>query len=110
MTFLDNKGGNVKDGLGVGRGDGAVRTVKAKREADEAGNFSNTIRPASLDLSLDKEYRKGVHWLETLRLRRIKIMEGAFKVHGRPAPVPDMCYSLLYFRAWSYSSTSLRRE
>lgn len=27
----------MKDGLGGGRGDVAVRTVKAKREADEAG-------------------------------------------------------------------------
>lgn len=32
------------------------------------------IRPA------DKEYRKGIHWLETLRIRRIKILEGAFTV------------------------------
>lgn len=28
----------------------------------------------------DKDYRKGVHWLETLRIRRVKILEGAFKV------------------------------
>lgn len=28
----------------------------------------------------DKEYRKGVHWLETLRLRRTKILESAYKV------------------------------
>jgi Rho GTPase-activating protein 12/27 len=61
MTFLD-KGGN-KDSLG-GRSDNALRLVRAKREADEA----------------DKEYRKAVHWLETLRLRRIKILEGAYKV------------------------------
>ena len=33
MTFLD-KGGNVKDG---GRSDNALRQVRAKREADEAG-------------------------------------------------------------------------
>lgn len=28
----------------------------------------------------DKEYRKGVHWLETLRLRRTKILEAAYTV------------------------------
>lgn len=61
MTFLD-KGGN-KDSLG-GRPDNALRAVKAKREADEA----------------DKEYRKAVHWMETLRLRRTKILEGGYKV------------------------------
>ncbi|TDL28854.1 hypothetical protein BD410DRAFT_760544 [Rickenella mellea] len=63
MTFLDTKGGTVKDGLGGVRGDAPVRTVRAKRDAEEA----------------DREYRKGVHWLETLRIRRVKILEGAFK-------------------------------
>ncbi|KZP00770.1 RhoGAP-domain-containing protein [Calocera viscosa TUFC12733] len=40
------------------RGPGPMRSVKAKREADEA----------------DKEYRSGVFHLETLRLRREKIL------------------------------------
>lgn len=35
MTFLD-KGGNLKDG---GRSDNALRTVRAKREADDAGTY-----------------------------------------------------------------------
>ena len=35
-TYLDNKGGNAKDGLGA-KGDNGLRTVRAKREADEAG-------------------------------------------------------------------------
>ena len=61
ITFLD-KGGN-KDALGA-RSDNALRAVRAKREADEA----------------DKEYRRAVHWLETLRLRRAKILESAYKV------------------------------
>ncbi|THH01505.1 hypothetical protein EW026_g1185 [Hermanssonia centrifuga] len=61
ITFLD-KSGNMKETLGGGRTDGALRTVRAKREADEA----------------DKEYRKAVHWLETLRLRRVKILEGGY--------------------------------
>ncbi|KDQ54847.1 hypothetical protein JAAARDRAFT_181517 [Jaapia argillacea MUCL 33604] len=60
MTFLD-KANTGKDGL-PSRPD-ALRTVKAKREADEA----------------DKEYRRAVHWLETLRLRRTKILEGGYK-------------------------------
>ncbi|CAL1696188.1 unnamed protein product [Somion occarium] len=59
MTFLDK--GNMKETL-AGRSDNALRSVRAKREADEA----------------DKEYRKGVHWLETLRLRRVKILESGY--------------------------------
>lgn len=39
MTFLDNKGVGNRDGLSSGKGDSAVRTVKAKREADEAGAY-----------------------------------------------------------------------
>ncbi|KAH9486648.1 Rho GTPase-activating protein 15 [Psilocybe cubensis] len=61
IGFLD-KGGVGKDGLGV-RENQALRTVRAKRDADEA----------------DREYRKGVHWLETLRLRRTKILESGYK-------------------------------
>ncbi|KAF9807083.1 hypothetical protein IEO21_08394 [Rhodonia placenta] len=59
MTLLD-KGGNMKDF--AGRSDNALRSVRAKREADEA----------------NKEYRKGVHWLETLRLRRVKMLESGY--------------------------------
>ncbi|KAI6045164.1 hypothetical protein EDC04DRAFT_2889347 [Pisolithus marmoratus] len=61
MTFLD-KGGNVRETLGVRSENNALRAVRAKREADEA----------------DKEYRKGVHWLETLRLRKTKILDSAY--------------------------------
>ncbi|KAF5312338.1 hypothetical protein D9619_002972 [Psilocybe cf. subviscida] len=61
IGFLD-KGGSAKDGLG-NRETSALRTVRAKRDADEA----------------DRDYRKGVHWLETLRLRRTKILEGGYK-------------------------------
>ncbi|KAJ7693690.1 hypothetical protein B0H17DRAFT_1199797 [Mycena rosella] len=57
--FLE-KSGTVKDG---GRETHALKTVRAKREADEA----------------DKEYRNGVHWLETLRLRRIKTLQNGYK-------------------------------
>lgn len=30
-------------------------------------------------VTIDNEYRKGVHWLETLRLRRVKTLEGGYK-------------------------------
>ncbi|KAF8225789.1 RhoGAP-domain-containing protein [Tricholoma matsutake] len=61
IGFLDK--GNSVNSLGGNRENQAFRTVRTKREADEA----------------DKEYRKGVHWLETLRLRRTKILEGGYK-------------------------------
>ncbi|KAF7339971.1 Rho GTPase-activating protein 27 [Mycena venus] len=57
--FLE-KSGSVRDG---GKETHALKAVRAKREADEA----------------DKEYRNGVHWLETLRLRRIKILESGYR-------------------------------
>ncbi|KAE9395908.1 RhoGAP-domain-containing protein [Gymnopus androsaceus JB14] len=60
MGFLD-KSGTVKETLG-GRENHALRTVRAKRELEEA----------------DKEYRKSVHWLETLRLRKTKILESGY--------------------------------
>ncbi|KZS93245.1 RhoGAP-domain-containing protein [Sistotremastrum niveocremeum HHB9708] len=64
ISFLGEgkAGATTREVLG-GRPDGALRGVRAKREADEA----------------DKEYRKAVHWLETLRLNRIKILEGGYK-------------------------------
>jgi hypothetical protein len=35
---------------------------------------------SSAELDLDKDYRKAVHWLETLRIRRIKTLEGGYNV------------------------------
>ena len=40
MNFLDNKGGSLKEGVAGARGDQAIRSVRAKREADEAGSPS----------------------------------------------------------------------
>lgn len=59
----------------------ALRTVRAKRDLDEAGMqfFHITKGTVSHDDS-DKEYRKGVHWLESLRLRRTKTLESGYKV------------------------------
>uniref|UniRef100_A0A0W0FAQ9 Rho-GAP domain-containing protein n=1 Tax=Moniliophthora roreri TaxID=221103 RepID=A0A0W0FAQ9_MONRR len=62
LIGLLDKGGSVKDTLGGGRENHALRTVRTKRELDEA----------------DKEYRRGVYWLETLRLKRIKTLESGY--------------------------------
>lgn len=79
MTFLD-KSNTVKDGLG-GRADGALRSVRAKRDAEEAGALSCDLCTIQHTYpTSDKEYRKGVHWLETLRIRRIKILEAGYNV------------------------------
>lgn len=79
MTFLDK--GNMKETL-AGRSDNALRSVRAKREADEAGKLCSCFwRDAHvIHFVADKEYRKGVHWLETLRLRRVKILESGYHV------------------------------
>ncbi|KAK7058359.1 hypothetical protein VNI00_001993 [Paramarasmius palmivorus] len=62
LIGLLDKSGSVKDTLGGNRENHALRTVRAKRELDEA----------------DREYRKGVYWLETLRLRRTKTLESGY--------------------------------
>lgn len=53
----------LRDNFG-GPSNPAMRNVKAKREADEA----------------DKEYRKGVHWLETLRIKRATTIRSGYTV------------------------------
>jgi len=48
MTFLnDGKSGTAKEGLG-GRAEGALRGVRAKREADEAGQYINVLQHDTL--------------------------------------------------------------
>ncbi|KAI0252694.1 hypothetical protein BJV78DRAFT_331476 [Lactifluus subvellereus] len=59
ITLLDKEGGIRGSSRNA---DVALRSVRAKREAEEA----------------DKDYRKAVHWLETLRIRRVKILEGGY--------------------------------
>jgi hypothetical protein len=80
MTFLDKRD-TVKDGIGA-RTDGALRSVRAKREADEAGKseLPGEIHDVHETRLADKDYRKGVHWLETLRIRRKKILEAGYTV------------------------------
>jgi hypothetical protein len=79
IGFLDKGGGTVKDSLG-GRENQALRTVRAKRELDEAGQLIlYSLLISFTPPFIDKEYRKGVHWLETLRLRRTKTLESGYK-------------------------------
>ena len=56
MTFLDNKGGSLKEGVSGSRGDAAIRSVRAKREADEAGELKYGQR-IQLLTSLDRQTR-----------------------------------------------------
>ena len=79
ITFLDKGGGRDTS---AGRSENTIRAVRVKREADEAGLlFSSEINPLTpTTLIPDKEYRKAVHWLETLRLRRVKTLENGYKV------------------------------
>lgn len=44
------------------------------------GIFIHRFSGKTYPSSPDKEYRKGVHWLETLRLRRTKILDNAYTV------------------------------
>lgn len=76
MTFLDK--GAVKE-LGTRSGGDALRSVRAKREAEEAGKLPLPTLLLSL-IVLDAIYRKSVHWLETLRIRREKIVEAGYHV------------------------------
>ncbi|KAG8831371.1 hypothetical protein FRC17_003252 [Serendipita sp. 399] len=57
-TLIETKGGTSTGG----KAEIGLRGVRARREAEEA----------------DKEYRKGVHEMETLRLRREKILEAGY--------------------------------
>jgi hypothetical protein len=62
--------------------DMALRSTRAKREAEEAGKPPSTpmFLASLVEFFLDKDYRKAVHWLETLRIRRVKILEGGYDV------------------------------
>lgn len=61
MTFLD-KGGNVRETLGVRSENNALRAVRAKREADEAG-----------ELSLSFFSALSIHKLQTRSIGRVYI-------------------------------------
>lgn len=99
MTFLDNKGGSLKEGVTGGKADNTIRTVRVKREAEEAGTGRVIIQEAMLTYSIDKEYRKGVHHFETLRLRRQKILEGAFVVSLVTVAVAKAFLIFEYFKS-----------
>ncbi|KAF9786030.1 RhoGAP-domain-containing protein [Thelephora terrestris] len=60
ITFLDK--GSAKEALRGGSDRDPLRSVRAKREADEA----------------DVQYRNAVHWCETLRLNREKTIQAGY--------------------------------
>ncbi|KAF9650726.1 hypothetical protein BDM02DRAFT_3164672 [Thelephora ganbajun] len=63
ITFLDK--GGAKEALRGGSDKDPLRSVRAKREADEAGKKY-------------VQYRNAVHWCETLRLNREKTMQAGY--------------------------------
>jgi hypothetical protein len=78
ITLLDKEGGIRGSNRNA---DNALRSVRAKREAEDAGALIIPINPCFIaEPELDKDYRKAVHWLETLRIRRVKILEGGYNV------------------------------
>lgn len=82
ITLLDKDSGNRGGSRDAGT---ALRSTRAKREAEDAGeDITPTFSASSTELDSDKEYRKAVHWLETLRIRRVKILEGGYNVRHMP--------------------------
>ena len=78
ITLLDKEGGIRGSHRNA---DIALRSTRAKREAEEAGaSMMSRVFASSIESYLDKDYRKAVHWLETLRIRRVKILEGGYNV------------------------------
>jgi len=79
MTFLDK--GTAKEALRGGLDKDPLRSVRAKREADEAGKESLFFLSHSATLFLaDVQYRNAVHWCETLRLNREKTVQAGHHV------------------------------
>lgn len=81
MGFLQDGGARavattaIKETFGE-RQPGALKNVRAKREAEEA----------------DKEYRRGIYLLETLRLRRQTILRGGYTVSNQAFDGPNAGY------------------
>ena len=57
-----------------------VRLVLGVKLMMQVMSITLIIFTSSAELALDKDYRKAVHWLETLRIRRIKTLEGGYNV------------------------------
>lgn len=107
ITFLDQAGRTERSGTGGSlkegqeRANNGLRSVRAKREADEAGSssFVSPLGMYVIRIHIDKEYRKGVHWLETLRLRRVKILQAGYHVSEICAHAPYHP-AHIHCRAW----------
>lgn len=81
ITFLDK--GGAKEALRGGSDRDPLRSVKAKREADEAGKNSLSFlmhQPHFYFYFTDVQYRNAVHWCETLRLNREKTIQAGYHV------------------------------
>lgn len=52
-------------------------SVKLKKQVM---SITPIVFTSSAESGLDKDYRKAVHWLETLRIGRIKTLEGGYNV------------------------------
>jgi len=57
-----------------------VQLVLGAKLTKQVMSTTLIIFTSSTELGLDKDYRKAVHWLETLRIRRIKTLEGGYNV------------------------------
>lgn len=73
----------MKEGTGGAKADQALRVVRLKRECSEAGECRDSPHETRWHLAVhfaDQEYRKAIHWLETLRIRRVKTLEAGYNV------------------------------
>lgn len=88
----ENRDGRVlnsmRENLGGEGRNPALKNVRNKREAEEA----------------DKDYRKGVHWLETLRLRRVNTIRSGYTVRPVSSLPLDPSRLSSRRRAWRISS------
>jgi Rho GTPase-activating protein 12/27 len=97
ITLLDKEGGIRGSSRNA---ENALRSVRAKREAEEAGVPITLMNPYFItELELDKDYRKAVHWLETLRIRRVKTLEGGYNVSDTLCDAVDRYHKYRLHRA-----------
>lgn len=81
MTFLDK--GGAKEVLKGSSDKDPLRSVRAKREADETGKKGLLRLNTTVSFLTDVQYRNAVHWCETLRLNREKTVQAGYHVGVR---------------------------
>lgn len=72
-----------------------VRLVLSVKLMKQVMSITLIIFTSSAELGTDKDYRKAVHWLETLRIRRIKTLEGGYNVSRTLCCRPDSMNAIL---------------